>query len=291
MDGIHSLVTKGARVTIIGDDVEIVLNYGQPVSWFVPARVTSQQIQDREHTNMFLAELLPRYPAGPPANLINPSIAAINAHPRITPSVVRIEISNEEAALAIPNTAPAAAPVAAVAAGAPAGARRAALRARMQARRGAYTWREGRSVAFNAWINGAAPLANPIGDNATINCWEAVLVAAAEAGLVTVAQLTHAYGAVDPDTAVYNLLTAGGVQQINCANAAPANNIQAGDVIMVEHAGQPLHHVMVVLTADPANFLQIEVLSLWGTLGGFVLGRGELNFLLLPTTVFRYSTL
>lgn len=279
---------------IIADDVDIVLLYGQQITPLVPVMSTPLRLRDREHTNLFLEEIQLRYPAGAPAALVTASINAINAAfamgPRITPALVRAEISNQELLLVMPGTAPPAPPAPAAApVGAP--ARRAALLARMRSRRGAYTWKEGRSADFTAWINNAAPLANPIPDHATINCWEAVLVAAAESGLVTIAQLTHAYGAANPDAAVYNLLTQNGVQQINCTNPAHANNIQPGDVIMVEHAGQNLHHVMVALTASPADYRQIEVLSLWGTHGGFILSRAALNYLLLPTTVFRYSTL
>jgi hypothetical protein len=279
---------------IVADDVDIVLLYGRPITMRVPTRSTPAQICDREHTNNFLEEIQLRYPGGAPAALVANSIAAINAihaaGPRITPALVRAEISNQEGVLGIPATAPPAPPAAAAAPVGPA-ARRAALLARMRARRGAYTWHRGRSVDFTNWIHHAAPLANPINENATINCWEAVLVAAAEAGVVTIAQLTAAYGAANPDLAVYNLLTHAGHQQMACANPVYANNIQPGDVIMVEHAGSPLHHVMVASTANPADYRQVEVMSLWGSHGGFILARGELNYLILPTTVFRYSTL
>ncbi|WP_261562668.1 hypothetical protein [Frankia tisae] len=279
---------------IIADDVDIALLYGQPLRRLTPSMSNPNQIRDREHTTIFLEEIQLRYPAGAPAHLVTAAINAINAmyaiNPRINPALVRAEISNQEIGLMLPGTAPPAPPAAAaVPVGAP--ARRAALLERMQSRRGAYTWKEGRSAAFTAWIGGATPLLNPISDNATINCWEAVLVAAAEGGLVTIAQLVHAYGAANPDAAVYNLLTHGGTQQLNCANPARANNIQPGDVIMVENVGQNLHHVMVALTANPADYGLIEVLSLWGTHGGFILSRAALSYMLLPITVFRYSTL
>ncbi|MCK9895821.1 hypothetical protein [Frankia sp. AgB32] len=277
---------------VIADDVEIVLVYQQPLRRLVPVMSTPRQLLDREHTRIFLEEIQLRYPAGPAAALVAASIAAINAayavHPRITPALVRAEISNQEHAAGLADTAPPP-PAALGPVGAP--ARRAILLARMQSRRGAYTWKEGRSADFTAWIGGAAPLANPISIDATINCWEAVLVAAAEGGLVTIAQLTQAYGAADPNAAVYNLLTHGGTVTVNCAAAALANNIHAGDVIMMEHVGQNLHHVMVVLTASPADYRQIEVLSLWGTHGGFIVTRATLSLLIIPTTVFRYSTL
>jgi hypothetical protein len=279
--------------------VDIVLLYNEPITLLVPARSTTAQIRDREHTNQFLEEIQLRYPGGPPAALITNSVAAINAlytvHPRITPALVRAEISNQEVALLLPVTAPAGPPLGppAAAPGAPVGpaARRAALLGRMRARRGSFTWREGRTADFTVWINHAAPFANPISEDATINCWEAVLVAGAESGVVTIAQLTGAYGAPNPDLAVFNLLTHAGTVTVNTANAPLANNIQPGDVIMIEWVGQNLHHVMVAATANPADYRQVEVLSLWGGLGGGIVARGKLIYLLPENVVFRYSTL
>jgi hypothetical protein len=277
-------------VPIIAGDIDIVLLYDQPLRVLMPTLAKPEAIRDREHTNLFLEDIQARYPGGAPAGLVPASINAINAayaiHPRITPALVAAEISIQ-AAMPVPAPPPVPAPVAPAAAP----ARRAALLSRMRARRGAYTWREGRTVDFTAWIHHAAPLANPISEDATINCWEAVLVAGAESGLLTIAQLTGAYGSPDPDAAVFNLLTHAGVQQINVAAGGYANNIQAGDVIMIEHVGHNLHHVMVALTANAADYRPIEVLSLWGSFGGFILTRAILEFVILPTTVFRYSTL
>src|SRR5262245_11635910 len=115
---------------------------------------TNQQLRDREHTKIFLAEIQLRYPDRPPLeNLVNASIDAINLHATIPPPVVRREISNQENILLMPNTAPAvqasATPVQ-------------DFLARLAARRGAYNWAGGTSQAFTNWVNGPSPLEHPL---------------------------------------------------------------------------------------------------------------------------------
>jgi hypothetical protein len=47
---------------------------------------------------------------------------------------------------------------------------------------------------------------------------------------------------------------------------------------------------MVASTANPADYRQVRVMSLWGSHSGFILARDLVGYLILPTTVFRYST-
>jgi len=278
-------------MTIIASDVDLVLQYDRPITWVLPVAAGRAGTRDREHTNLFLREIMLRYPAGPPAALVTPSIHAINAAPVITPAVIRLGITNQEALLALPSTAPAAAPLAVGVGGAGVAARRAALLARMDGRRGAYTWHSGRNVDFTTWINLPAPLANPLANTVTLSCWEAVLVAAAEAGILTIAQLTAAYGANNYLAAFFNLFTQGGVQLVHGAHAPLANNIQPGDVLMIDYTGQALHHVMVAMTTNAADYRQTEVLSLWGAETGDILGRSLLDQVLRDGMTVRRSTL
>jgi hypothetical protein len=248
------------------------------------AGAAAAKITEREHTNMYLDEIHLRYPAArPPENLVIQSINAINANARITPALVRAQITNQEAALALAPTAPVVpAPVGPLA----------IFLARLEARRGAYNWSPGSSVDFNNWITSPAPLANWLGDNATINCWEAVLVAAAEANVVTILALTNAYAVPNRNISVENLLTANGITQINhTPHTAGANNIQAGQVILIDNGAERMHHVVAALVPNPADYRDVIVMSHWGNAGGNVFCKVPLGNVLSPNNTIRHATL
>jgi hypothetical protein len=263
-------------------DVEAFLYDNIPLKRLAAA--APAKITEREHTKMYLDEIQLRYPAAPPPqNLVTQSINAINANVRITPALVRAQITNQEVALALAPTAPVVpAPVGALA----------NFLARLEARRGAYNWSPGSSVDFTNWINGLMPLANPLGDNATINCWEAVLVAAAEANVVTILALTNAYAAPNRNISVENLLTANGFTQINhTPHTAGVNNIQAGQVILIDDEAERMHHVVAALVPNPADYHGVIVMSHWGNAGGNVFCKVPLDNVLSPNNTIRYATL
>ena len=60
---------------------------------------------------------------------------------------------------------------------------------------------------------------------------------------------------------------------------------------MIQHGADRLHHVFVAATADPADYRRIEMLSLWGALGGDILIRTALNNMLMRDGVLRCSSL
>ena len=65
-------VIEGAVWTVLGDRLPL-----PPL----PVNATRQDKRDYEHTRMFLTEIQLRYPGGgPPENLVDASIAAVNQH-------------------------------------------------------------------------------------------------------------------------------------------------------------------------------------------------------------------
>ncbi len=160
----------------------------------------------------------------------------------------------------------------------------------LAARRGSYHWQTGASDAFKAWINLENPEHTPLPDTAHINCWEAVLAAAADAGLVTFDDLREAYATESVVQGVDDLLTLRGAQEVTHPAGHPVE-VSAGDVIMLPGESGPMHHVVVVITPGGADYTQVEVLSLWTAFSGGGFGKVPLDRLLTPNMTFRLSTL
>ena len=271
-------------MTINNNDVSLVLDDHLPLPP-LNGYPTPQQKQDREHTKMFLTEIQLRYPAGPgaPPNLVTAAITAVNMHPTITAPIVRQEISNQENLLGLPDSAPVV-PV-------PADAR-ADFLDRLAARRGAYTWVPGPSQAFTTWVQGPSPLEYRIGITAQINCWEAVLVAAAESGLVSLGTVRGAYiGNNVAERVLYVLVRTGATAVNHAANSPGANGINAGDVILIDGATGPLHHVVAATVPNPADYRNVEVMSLWTAVGGGLFNQATLGELLPVATTLWYAPL
>jgi hypothetical protein len=257
-----------------------------------PPRVnaTREELQDQDHTRMFLTEIQLRYPAAPPENLVDASILAINQHPTITAPLIRQHITAVEAQLGLPSTEPAVVP--------PANPIQPFLE-RLAARRGAYTWVPGPSTVFTAWVHGPSPLEYPPPITAAINCWEAVLVAAAESGLVSLGMVRGAYIGRDvptigrdvSDRVLYVLLRMGATQVDHAENTPGANAINTGDVILIEGADGPLQHVVAVTAADHADYRNVKVMSLWNGVSGGVFGQATLDSLLPVRTRLYYARL
>jgi hypothetical protein len=243
---------------------------------------TGAQKRDREETLMLVEQFHQRYPGGVPPALYTAvkNALTVPAPPAlVTMGDIRLAIDNAELALMLPNTNPAPPP--------PANNVQAFVRL-LETRRGAYVWNQGTTAVFNAWANGGAAIA----DNAQINCWEAVLFSAQQAGLVGLPALAAAYApGIDREQAIYNLVILNNGVNVIPHPGAGANAVQLGDVIMLEDAGELLHHVVAVVQPDVLNYHNIVVMSLWNAIGGGGFTRTTLGDLLTPTTVIRYATL
>ena len=159
----------------------------------LPLNASPAVKRSREETVMFLEEVDLRYPAGAPQNLIANAIKAINSYKVITALVIRGEISAAEILIGLNDTEP-------VPLGRPSPRDR--FLELLAQRRGAYTWQAGTTPAFTQWVNSADALTRPLPDDAFLNCWEAVLVAAAQARLVDLTKLCTAYAQSNRNDAV-----------------------------------------------------------------------------------------
>lgn len=262
-------VIKGAVWMVLGDGLPLAPLGGMP---------TRREKQDHEHTRMFLTEIQLRYPAGPPEDLVEASISAVNRHQTITAPLVRQEITAVERQLDLPSTEPVVR--------APANAVQPFLE-RLAARRGANTWVPGPSTAFTEWVHGPSPLEYPLSITARINCWEAVLVAAAESGLVSLGTVRGAYTGTDVADRVLYVLSRMGMTRVDHAvDILGANAIRAGDVVLIEGADGPTDHVVAVIGEDQADYRKVQVMSLWNRVGVNMFGQTTLDAVLPQRTTF-----
>jgi hypothetical protein len=253
--------TQPIQRAILQNELEMALldNIGMPP-------LTNQNPRNYHETKLLIAEFQLRYPNGAPANLINAVRVNLNQNAVNNQAMIRAAISQEEANLLMPLTTP----------NPPAPVNNHAVFVQdLIARQGSYTWAGGTSVDFRNWLAVLNPLANPPAVNVTINCWEAILISAALAGLITIQDLQQDYA--QPlsmvDTALYNRLIQGGTTAYQHPALNPQNNIQAGDIILIDGADGPLTHVVAVIAPDTNNYTAIRVMSLWtaramGTAGG-----------------------
>jgi hypothetical protein len=229
--------------------------------------------RDHYHLLLFLDEFQPRYPGTPSSasdELVRNAVtAANNLQPVITALGIRGAITEAERGLNLPSTAPV--PVAA------AGPAQDFVN-RLTDRCGGYRWSSGTTTDFRNWIAQEPPTPMPL--DAQLNCWEALLVAAVEAGLFRRDDVLRAYTAQDTSRSVYELLTTNRtVHRINhTAQAVRGNGIQVGDLVIlsVRPVTDPipvddpiqldltLHHVVAAVTANPNDYRGVEVISLWG---------------------------
>jgi hypothetical protein len=242
---------------------------------------TDAQKRDREETVMLIEQFHQRYPGGVPAPVLNAVVTVLTVPappPFVTMGTIRQTIDNAEAALFLPNTNPPPPPAA--------NNTQAFVRL-LETRRGAYVWNQGSTALFNAWAIGGPAIA----DGAQINCWEAVLFSAQQAGLVGLPALANAYAQPNREQATYNLIIANNGVNVQGHPGPGANAIQLGDIVMLEDAGELLHHVVAVVQPNPANYRNIVVMSLWRAVGGGGFTRTVLDDVLTNSTTIRYATL
>ncbi|MCB0588195.1 MAG: hypothetical protein KDD06_23080 [Phaeodactylibacter sp.] len=263
-------------------------------NWFyddVPFR-PSQNSDPRnfQETRMLYEEFQLRYPGKPSNALYTAVINNLNANAVNNRLMVRQAVTQEEMALGLQNTAPVP-PVPAT--------NTVVFIEHLKMRQGSYNWAGGTNIDFRNWLAQVNPLANPLAIGATINCWEAILASAAHAGLISIADLRNAYNgpANQLEATLFNRLTQNGVTVINHPAIPPANNIQAGDIILIEGAHGPLSHVVAAIAPDVNDYNHVVVMSLWtasaqgeATAGGS-LAKTALGELLLHGNTVRYSTL
>ncbi|MEU4234315.1 hypothetical protein AB0F17_59420 [Nonomuraea sp. NPDC026600] len=272
-----------------------------------------EEMRNREHTKMFLAEIQLRYPGmsltevrlrylgAPHWHLVTESINAINAYrtitngiayQTITANIVRQEITKMERALGLPDTTPPPVPPPATPVD--------AFLTLLAARRGAYTWIPGPSKTFTEWVNSPLPLDYPLPITAEINCWEAVLAAAAEAGLVPMGALRGSHlntgrpagRPLKTRTTTERLLgflISKGTEKVTHDPATPGkNDINAGDVIVIE---RNMQHVVAVVTPNREQYRRIQVMSLWNGVSGGIFGLVKLEEVLRDGWRFQHSSL
>ncbi|WP_007512741.1 hypothetical protein [Pseudofrankia saprophytica] len=265
-------------MTIEGNIVEVLLDGVRRTS--IGATAPEADWRNREHTNIFIAEIGRRYAPGVvPENLITASVAVIDAAAggRITTAVVRQAITGREAALGLPSTA-------ALVPGGPAPVTALdRFLALLEMRRGAYTWVSTMGGAVSQWVSGPNPLAAPLSLDTAMNCWEAMLVTAVDAGLITAATVAAMYA---NQRSVETVLAHNGVAgTIHHTEQIPgANAIQRGQIIVTylpkKQLGTPLSHVVAVSAVNAADYRAIEVYSLWTHHNGGILRRLPLHDLL-----------
>lgn len=165
----------------------------------------------------------------------------------------------------------------------------------LQARRGAYTWTKGTSSAFRDWLLADNSIENPLPIEANINCWEGVLHSAIRAGLMSLDDVKGAYTEDDVAASLFELLKGRGIttKRLDTGNKTAA--MKAGDLVLVEVVGDPMHHVMAVLEPDNDDLGKTKVMSLWSALGGGIFATvllGEaLGNVEKGSNTFRYVTL
>lgn len=274
-------------MTIEPGALEYLLD-GLPLSVLSPAQ-PPERFRDRENLLAFLTQMRWRYPPDgtkAPEKLVEKSIAAINKSPRgrITPPVIRHHVTAQELALGLPSTDH-------LATGpSPGDDILEIFLHKLEMRRGAYNWVADLN-GLATWINGPNPLAAPLDDDATINCFEAVLVAAVESRLLAVPDVRALYQ--NQNRSVESVLAHNGVAgTIHLApNGAGANAIQRGQVIITylgeKQPGNPLHHVVAVATANASNIREIEVYSLWTGMNGGVVRKLPLGDILVPGNPYQ----
>ncbi|MEU4235063.1 hypothetical protein AB0F17_63255 [Nonomuraea sp. NPDC026600] len=260
---------------------------------------TSQEMRDREHTKMFLTEIQLRYPGMSLTEIrrrypgvfardfVMASVSAINEHSTITAKIVREMITMQEALRGLASTTPPVPPPATPVD---------AFLTLLADRRGAYTWIPGPSETFTEWVNDPSALDHPLPVTARINCWEAVLAAAAEAGLVSIEVLRGSYLSDDGQRTadhLFDVFVREGTKEVN--HPAPGeNDVDAGDVILIP-CDKPMHHVVAVVTPNREQYRRIQVMSLWSGVSGGIFGLVELADVLphIPetSTTLRYCSL
>jgi hypothetical protein len=180
----------------------------------------------------------------------------------------------------------------------------------LESRRGAYRWGSGVvGNDFEEWILGEAPADNPLGSGASLNCWEAVLAAAVESGLLPVEEVRSPYRLRDTEGAVQHLLLnrlpelGKPVHEHTDSFSNPArlvNGVQPGAIVMMHGEAGPLHHVVAAVGSSPTDWRNIPVASLWkypGTSEDFGLATAPFSAILssaneLPDPfTFRYVNL
>jgi hypothetical protein len=269
-------------------EIEGVLFEGRPLLRPITA-TGGQDTADRVHTRLFINEMRSRYRGGgPEPQFLAASIAAVNAHPIITARSIREEITDQERRFRLPSTEQAMEQPRSPVEG---------FVALLSDRRGAYNWAGGSSQAFYNWITGPAPRQSRLSLDAQVNCWEALLAAAVEAGLVPVDELLIAYRRHPRDRAhaLYQLLTGPAPPtELNHGPDRPGeNDIKAGDFIMIDGVDGPMTHVVAAVLPDPKEYRNVRVISLWSQqrVGGGVLTQVKLRHVLGKRTTFRYASL
>lgn len=248
----------------------------------LPPFSANQDKRNYEETKMFLEEIKLRYPITlPKDSFVKQVITKLNQNSINTFQTIRQAITSQEVAQGLPNTEP---PV-------PLPVSNKQLFSQLLTQR-RYKWKGGTSPAFKNWISGLSPLEHPLPIDAEINCWEAVLFSAAQAGLVTREQLQVSYDEQDIAKGVYYMITQKLTREINHPNPVIKNDIQAGDIIMLEVEVDPdrVHHVVVALEAYPLDYNNVTVMSL---IGGEGFTKTTLVMFLLPgrKTTIRYTRL
>jgi hypothetical protein len=242
-----------------------------------------QKQRDYYETVMMKEELLRRYHTVDAIDddLIEAAVELANRNPINTTLTIRQAITDAESQLNFQSTATvSAAPTTS----------RARFIQNLEDRRGSYNWASGRSKTFTTWISLPNPMGSPLPTDAQINCWEAVLASAAEAGLVGIQALRDAYQEKDAANALLDKVFGPKVRGTIQHPADGPNGIAEGDFILISGSDGPLHHVVVAVGESPTNYKLTPVMSLWSAVGGGSFIRTNLGNVLEPKTQFVYGS-
>jgi hypothetical protein len=155
---------------------------------------------------------------------------------------------------------------------------------------GAYTWNKG-NLFFSEWITGK--LDAPLGLDAYINCWEAVLATVLQANpkLMTEMQgVVEAYrmveklgGDAEPGIihAVDQLFLSRKRAEIKYGETGQPAAVRRGDIVVFNRKDERLYHVMIA-ASDAQDYREADVMSLWKQRAGTFANR-KLAFLVQLT--------
>jgi hypothetical protein len=146
------------------------------------------------------------------------------------------------------------------------------LAGRAEAREGAFTW-DKKHHNFYQWIHQGTGV--PLSSGALINCWEAVLALAVEAGVLDRVEAAQTYRLLEKPRAtdergsptlyeidIDTLFTSRQRDKISHGEG-PQNSIRRDDVLVHHQPMERFHHVVIAVKPAPGDYNEVEVMSLW----------------------------